>query len=95
MESQDLDDWQLPLSQLPIDPDQLSTSRRCTRDKARPCEHHVQPRIKPSIPQFSLPVLQLKNKALVIVLELESKLFGSFLSYQMVFERCSENSTKE
>ena len=46
MESQDPDDWQLPLSQLPVDPDQPSTSRRHARDKAKPSERCVQPRTK-------------------------------------------------
>ena len=92
MESQDPDDWQLLLSQLPVDPDQSSTSRRRARDKAEPSERCVQPRIKPGIPQFSLPVLQLENKALVIVLESEPMLFGS---YQMVFEGCFENNVEE
>ena len=77
MESQDPDDWQLPLSQLPIDPDQPSTSRRRARDEAEPSERYIQPRTEPGIPQFSLPVLQLENKALVIVLESEPTLFGS------------------
>ena len=92
MESQDPDDWQLPLSQLPVDPDQPSTSRRCARDEAEPSERCVQPRTEPGIPQFSLPVLQLENKALVIVLESEPTLSGS---YQMVFEGCFENNAEE
>ena len=92
MESQDPDDWQLPLSQLPVDPDQSSTSRRRVRDEAEPSERCVQPRIEPGIPQFSLPVLQLENKVLVIVLESERTLSGS---YQMVFEECFENNAEE
>ena len=92
MESQDLDDWQLPLSQSPVDPDQPSTSRRRARDEAEPSERCVQPQIEPSILQFSLSVLQLKNKALVIVLESKPTLFGS---YQMVFEGCFENNAGE
>ena len=92
MESQDPNDWQLPLSQLPVDPDQLSTSRRRARDKAEPSEHCIQPRTQPSIPQFSLLVLQLENKALVIVLESEPMLSGS---YQMIFEGCFENNVEE
>ena len=92
MESQDPDDWQLPLSQLPIDPDQPSTSRRHARDEAEPYERCVQPRTEPGIPQFSLPVLQLENKALVIVLESEPTLSGS---YQMVFEGYFENNAEE
>ena len=92
MESQDPDDWQLPLSQLPVDPDQPSTSRRRARDEAEPSERCVQPRTEPGIPQFSLPILQLENKALVIVLESEPTLSGS---YQMVFEGCFENNAEE
>ena len=83
MESQDLHDWQLPLSQLPVDPDQSSTSRRRAQDEAEPFERCVQPRTELGIPQFSLPVLQLKNKALVIVLESEPTLSGS---YQMILK---------
>ena len=92
MESQDPDDWQLPLSQLPVHPDQSSTSRRRAQDEAEPSERCVQPRTEPSIPQFSLPVLQLENKALVMVLEFEPTLSRS---YQMVFEGCFENTTEE
>ena len=92
MESQDPDDWQLPLSQLPVDPDQPSTSRRRARDEAEPSEHCVQPRTESGIPQFSLPVLQLENKALVIVLEFEPTLSES---YQMIFEGCFENNAEE
>ena len=92
MDSQDPDDWQLPLSQLPVDPNQPSTSRRRMRDEAGPSERCVQPRTEPGIQQFSLPVLQLENKALVIVLESEPTLSGS---YQMVFEGCFENNSEE
>ena len=92
MESQDPDDWQLPLSQLSIDPDQPSTSRRRAQDKAKLSERCVQPQTEPGIPQFSLPILQLKNKALVIVLESEPMLSGS---YQMIFEGCFENNVEE
>ena len=92
MESQDLDDWQLPLSQLLDDLDQPSTSRRRARDEAEPSERYVQPRTEPGISQFSLPVLQLENKALVIVLESKPK---HSRSYQMVFEGCFENNAEE
>ena len=92
MESQDPDDWQLRLSQLLVDPDQPSTSRQRARDEAEPSERCVQPRTEPGIPQFSLPVLQLENKALVIVLESEPTLSGS---YQMVFEGCFENNAEK
>ena len=92
MESQNPDDWQLPLSQLPIDPDQPSISRRRARDEAEPSKRCVQPRTELGISQFSLPVLQLENKALVIVLESEPTLSRS---YQMVFEGCFENNARE
>ena len=92
MESQDPDDWQLPLSQLLVDSDQSLTSRRRARDEAEPSERCVQPRTKLGISQFSLPILQLENKALVIVLESESTLSGS---YQMVFEGCFKNNAEE
>ena len=62
------------------------------RDEAEPSERCIQPRIEPDIPQFSLPVLQLENKALVIVLEFEPTLSGS---YQMIFEGCFENNAGE
>ena len=58
-------------------------------DSSKSC---VQPQTEPGIPQFSLPVLQLENKALVIVLESEPTLSGS---YQMVFEGCFENNIGE
>ena len=92
MESQDLHNWQLLLSQLRVDPDQPSASRRRAQDEAEPSERCVQPRTEPAIPQFSLPVLQLENKALVIVLESELTLSGT---YQMIFEWCFENNAEE
>ena len=92
MEFQDPNDWQLPLSQLPVDPDQPSTSKRHARDKVEFSKRCIQPRTEPAIPQFSLPVLQLENKALVIVLESELTLSRS---YQMVFEGCFGNNAEE
>ena len=92
IESQDPDDWQLPLSQLLVDPDQPLTLRRRAQDEAEPSKRCVQPQTELGIPQFSLPVLQLENKALVIVLKSEPTLSGS---YQMVFERCFENNAGE
>ena len=92
MESQDPNDWQLSLSQLLVDPDQPSTSRQRMRDEAEPSERCIQPRTEPGILQFSLPILQLENKALVIVLEFEPTLSGS---YQMIFEGCFENNAEE
>ena len=76
MESQD------SLSQLLVNPDQPSTRRQCARDEAEPSERCVQPRTELGIPQFLLPILQLKNKALVIVLESQPMFSGR---YQMVF----------
>ena len=92
MESQDPNDWQLPLSQLPVDPDQPSTSRWRVRDEVESSECCVQPRIEQGILQFSLLVLLLKNKALVIMLDFEPTLSGS---YQMVFKGCFENNAEE
>ena len=89
MEFQDPNDWQLPLSQLSVDPEQLLTSRRRVRDEVESSERCVQPQTEPSIRQFSLPILQLENKALVIVLESEPMLSKS---YQMVFEGCFEGA---
>ena len=83
MESQDPNDWQLPLSQLPVDPDQPSISRWHARDEVEPSKRCVQPRTELGIPQFSLPVLQLENKALVIVLESKPTLSRI---YQMIIE---------
>ena len=92
MESQDPDDWQLPLSQLLVDPNQPSTLKWRARDEAEPSERCVQPRTEPGISQFSLLVLQLENKALVIVLKSEPTLSGS---YQMIYEGCFENNVEE
>ena len=92
IESQDPHNWQLPSTQLPVDPNQPSTSRWHARDETKPSERCIQLRTKPSIPQFSLPILQLENKALVIALESESTLSGS---YQMMFEGCFENNARE
>lgn len=91
MDSQDPLDWELPLSQPLVDPNQPLTSRRRARDEATPSERRVQPRAEAENQQFSMPVLQLDKKALVIVLESEPALSGS---YQMVFEGCFENTTE-
>ena len=95
MESKDPDDWQLPLSQLLVDADQPSTSRRRAQDEVEPSERCVQPRTEPSIPQFSLPVLQLENKALVIMLESMPTLSRSYQMIFKVFEGCFENNARE
>ena len=78
MESQNPDDWQLPLSQLLVNLEQPSTSRRCAQDEVEPFEHCVQPQTKLGILHFLLLVLQLENKALVIVLESELTLSESY-----------------
>ena len=92
MDSQDPNNWQLPLLQLLVDPNQLSTSKWRAQDEIGPSERHVQLQIESDISQFSLSVLQLKNKALMIVLESEPTFSGN---YQMVFKKCFENNTKE
>lgn len=92
MDSQDPLDWELPLSQPLIDPDQPSASRRRARDESGPSERRVQPRAEVEIQQFSVPVLQVDKKALVIVLESEPALSGSC---QVVFEGCFENTAEE
>ena len=92
MESQDPNDWQLPLSQLPIDSDQPSTLRRRIQDEVGLSERCLQPQTELGIPQFSLQILQLENKALVIVLESEPMLSRS---YQIVFEGCFENNAED
>ena len=63
----------------------------CTR-LSDPSKRCVQPQTKLDISQFLLPILQLENKALVIVLESEPILSGS---YQMIFEGCFENNVEE
>ena len=68
------------------------TSRRHAQDEAEPSKRCVQPRTESGIPQFSLSILQLENKALIIVLESEPTLSRS---YQMVFEGCFENNTRK
>lgn len=92
MESQDPDDWQLPLSQVPVDPDQPSTSRRRVRDEPHPLERRVLPRTDPGMEELTLPALQLGNKALVIVLESEPTLSGT---YEVIFEGCFVNDGGE
>ena len=91
-ESQDPNDWQPLLSQLPTDHNQPSASRWPIQDEARLSEHRIQPQTELGIPQFSPPILQLENKALVIVLEFELTLSGN---YQMVFEGFFENNIEE
>ena len=75
-----------------ISQSKLLSTRQCARDEVELCERCIQPRTEPGIPQFSLSVLQLKNKALIIVLESEPLLSGC---YQMIFEGCFENNAGE
>ena len=95
MASQESEDWDFPLTQLPEVPiplSQPSTSRRRSRDEEEPSERYVQPRLDPDPPQAplrSLRSLQLGARALVIVLEAEALLIGD---HQMVFEGCFENT---
>lgn len=89
MDSQDLLDWELPLSQPLVDLDQPLTSRRRARDETGPSERRVQPRAEVESQELSVPVLRLDKKALVIVLESEAALSRS---YQIVFEGCFENT---
>lgn len=94
MDSQNPDDWELSLSQLPEDPfqsSQPSTSRRRVRDEAEPSERHVQPRSDPRPRQLSFVNLQPDAKALVIVLEAEATLTGG---HQLVFEGCFNNTSE-
>ena len=95
MDSQNPDDWEFPLSQLPGDPfplTQPSMSRRRVRDEAETSERHVQARIDPRPQQqLMLPSLQPDARALVIVLESEAMLIGG---HQVVFEGCFENTNE-
>ena len=94
MDSQNPDDWELSLSQLPEDPfqsSQPSTSRRRVRDEAEPSERRVQPRSDPSPRQLSFVNLQPDAKALVILLEAEAILTGG---HQLVFKGCFNNTNE-
>ena len=54
MASQDPDDWEFPLSQLPEVPiplSQPSTSRRRLRDEEEPSKRHVQPQLNSEFQQ--------------------------------------------
>ena len=95
MDSQNPDDWELPLSQLPGDPfplTQPSVSRRRVRDEAETSERYVQARIDLGLQQqLMLRSLQPDARALVIVLESEVTLSGG---HQVVFEGCFENTNE-
>jgi len=80
MDSQNLNDWEFSLPQLPNDPlslTQPSTSRQCVRDEAETFERHVQPRLDLGPQQLALSSLQLDARALVIVLESKALLIRS------------------
>ncbi len=89
MDSQDPEDLEFSLSQLPDDPVILSQPRRRMRDEPESSERRVQPRSDPSHGQPSLTNFQLNARALVIVLEAETMLSGE---HQMIFEGCYENN---
>ena len=77
MASQEPEDWDFPLTQLPEVPiplSQPSTSKRRSRDEEEPSERHVQPWLDSDpqqAPLRNLSSLQPGARALVIVLEAE------------------------
>jgi hypothetical protein len=92
MASQNLEDWEFPLPEDPIQLSQPSLSRRRLRDEEGPSERYVQPRLETDLQQLpltSLRALQPDARVLVIVLEAEAMLVGS---HQVVFEGCFENT---
>ena len=91
MASQDSEDWKLPLTQVPVQFSQPSTSRRRLRDEEQPFECHTQPWLDPGpqqAPLASLRSLHPGARALVIVLESEALLI------EVVFERSFENNNE-
>ena len=91
MASQDPEDWELPLTQVPVQFSQPSTSRRRLRDEEQPFERHTQPRLDPSLQQAPLASLRSLHpgaRALVIILESEALLIDG---HQVVFEGSFEN----
>ena len=89
MDSQDPEDLDFLLSQLPDEPILLSQPRRRMRDEPESSERRVQPRSDPSYQQPLLASLQPNARALVIILEAESTLSGG---HEMVFEGLFENN---
>ena len=92
MASQDPEDWELLLTQVPIQFSQSSTSRRHLRDEEQPFEHHIQPWLDPGSQQA--PLASLKNlhpsaRTLVIIQEYEALLIDD---NQAVFEENFENN---
>ena len=77
MASQNPEDWELPLTQVPVQFSQPSTSRRCLRDEEQSFERHTQPWLDPGPHQVPLASLRSSHpsaRALVIVLECEALL---------------------
>ena len=94
MASQDPEDWELPLTQMPVQFSQPSISRWRLRDEEQPFEHHTQPRLDlgpQQAPLASLKSLHPGARALVIVLKSEALLIDG---HQMVFERSFENNNE-
>ena len=94
MASQDPEDCELPLTQVPVQFSQPSTSRRHLKDEEQPFERHTQPRLDlgpQQAPLASLRSLHLGAKALVIVLESEALLIHG---HQVIFERSFENNNE-
>ena len=94
MASQDLEDWELPLTQVLVQFSQSSTFRRHLRDEKQPFERHTQPRLDPGpqqAPLASLKSLHPSARALVIVLGYEALLIDG---YQVVFEGSFENNNE-
>ena len=94
MALQDPKDWELPLTQVPVQCSQPSTSRRCLRDEEQPFECHTQPRLDSGPQQASLASLRSLHphaRALDIVLESEALLIDG---HEVVFERNFENNNE-
>ena len=94
MASQDLEDWELSLTQVHVQFSQPSTFRRHLRDEKQPFERHTQPRLDPGPQQASLAILRslhLDARALVNILESEALLIDG---HQMVFEGIFENNNE-
>ena len=94
MASYDSKDWELPLTQVPIQFSQPSTFRERLRDEKQPFECHTQPRLDPSPQQAllaSLRSLYLGARALVIIQESKALLIDG---HQVVFEGSFENNNE-
>ena len=94
MASQDPEDWELPLTQVPIQFSQPSTSRRRLRNEKQPFERHIQPRLDPGpqqAPLASLRSLHPGARPLVIAFESEALLIDG---YQVIFEGSFENNNE-